>query len=47
MKRLNAVLGVVALFLDLCLLTAKVAKVVQLSATNVTLGDNFNLFDNW
>jgi len=36
----------VALFLDFRLLTAKVAQVVELGATNVTTANNLNVIDN-
>ncbi|VXB15296.1 hypothetical protein ARTHRO9V_120049 [Arthrobacter sp. 9V] len=39
-------LGEVALFLDLCSLTAQCAHVVKLGAADVTLGDDLDLVDD-
>jgi hypothetical protein len=40
-------LSVVAEFLDLRLLTAQLAEVVQLGTTNVTARDQLDLLENW
>ena len=40
-------LYVVALFFDLCLLAAKIAKEVKLGTANVATGNNFDVVKNW